>query len=393
MRILDVSPRQVYPMMSGAPVRTHNLLRRLAQRHEVRMFWQPRLGEAESPNGGYSRIANPSRLAATVTEGGWRAWPAAPILAGAATRVSRPGKLDDLIAWADVVMVEFPWQFEHCRRRSSGTPMVLCTHNVEVEKFASWARAAGTRLSRPWLRYVEQAEAAAARAADLVVAVKEGDRDEFVRRYGADPERVAVVPNGADTHRYRPVDPARRKETKGQLGLGETPMAVYVGTFQPANQVGLGWVRRLARRCKDINFVVVGRVGGEAATEGNLTITGPVEDVRPWLEAADLALCPIEHGGGTKIKLLEALAAGLPVVAFPASVDGLQVSDGEQLLICDPNEEALAAAVGRLRDDPGLAARLGEGGRAFMTASHDWERLGDRLETALSRLVEGDDQG
>jgi glycosyltransferase involved in cell wall biosynthesis len=390
MRILDVSPRVVYPMMSGAPVRTHNLLRRLAQCHEVRMFWQPRLREAGSPNGGYRRLANPSRLAATVAEASWRAWPAAPILAGAATRMSRPGMLDDLIAWADMVMVEFPWQFEHCRRRASGTPMVLSSHNVEVEKFASWARAAGTRLSRPWLRYVERAEAAGARAADLVIAVKDGDRDGFVRRYGVDPGRVAVVPNGADTQRYRPADPARRKEAKEQLGLEETPMAIYVGTIQPANRVGLGWVRRLARRRKDIHFVVVGRVGGKAATEGNLTITGPVDDVRPWLEAADLALCPIEHGGGTKIKLLEALAAGLPVVAFPAAVDGLQVCNGEQLLICDPSEEALAAAVGRLRDDPGLAVRLGEGARAYMTANNDWERLGDTLDAALCRLVAGE---
>jgi glycosyltransferase involved in cell wall biosynthesis len=393
MRILDVSPRLVYPMMSGAPVRTHNLLRRLAQRHEVRMFWQPRLGEAGSPDGGYRRIANPSRLAGAVAEAGWRAWPAAPILAGAATRVSRPGELDDLIAWANVVMVEFPWQFEYCRRRASGTPMVLCTHNVELEKFASWARAAGTRLSRPWLRYVERSEGAAVRAADLVIAVKDGDRDGFVRRYAADPGRVTVVPNGADTHRYRPAGSARRKEAKGQLGLGVTPVAIYVGTFQPANRVGLEWVRRLARRRKDINFVVVGQVGGEAATEGNLTTTGPVDDVRPWLEAADLALCPIEHGGGTKIKLLEALAAGLPVVAFPASVDGLQVCNGEQLLICDPSEEALAAAVGRLRDDPELAVRLGESARALMTASHDWERLGDRLEAVLCRLCEGEKRG
>ena len=393
MRILDVSPRLVYPMMSGAPVRTHNLLRRLAQRHEVRMFWQPRLGDAGYPDGGYRRIANPNRLAATVAEAGWRAWPAAPILAGAATRISRPRGLDDLIAWADVVMVEFPWQFEYCRRRASGKPMVLCSHNVELEKFASWARAAGTRLSRPWLRYIARAEAAAVRGADLVIAVKDGDRDGFVRRYGADPGRVAVVPNGADTRHYRPADPVRRREAKGQLGLGEKPVAVYVGTIQPANAVGLGWVRRLARRRRDIQFVVVGRVGGEAATEGNLTTTGPVDDVGPWLEAADLALCPIEHGGGTKIKLHEALAAGLPVVAFPASVNGLQVRDGEQLLICDPTEEALAAAVGRLRDDPGLAARLGERGRALMTESHDWERLADGLDALLLRAGRRRDAG
>ena len=306
--------------------------------------------------------------------------------------MSRPGELDELIAWADVVMVEFPWQFEHCRRRASGTPLVLSTHNVEVEKFASWASAAGTRLSQPWLNYVERSETAAVREADLVVTVKDGDREVFVRRYGADPGRVAVVPNGADTRRYRPADAARRRQAKGQLGLGEAPVAIYVGTRQAANRVGLGWVRRLARRRRDIEFVVIGQVGGEPGREGNLTTTGQVDDLRPWLEAADLALCPIEHGGGTKIKLLEALAAGLPVVAFPPSVDGLQVRNGEQLLICEPSEEELVSAVGRLTEDPAFAARLGEGGRSFMTASHDWELLGGTLDAALSGLVEGEMQ-
>jgi glycosyltransferase involved in cell wall biosynthesis len=167
-------------------------------------------------------------------------------------------------------------------------------------------------------------------------------------------------------------------------------VAVYTGTVQPANLAGLEWVRRLARRRPDIDFVVVGQVGGEPGTEGNLTTTGQVDDLRPWLEAADLALCPIEHGGGTKIKLLEALAAGLPVVAFPSAIDGLDVRDGEELLVCEPSEEALAAAVGRLGDDPALAARLGESGRAFMTASHDWELLGDTLDAALSRLIQGE---
>jgi polysaccharide biosynthesis protein PslH len=102
-----------------------------------------------------------------------------------------------------------------------------------------------------------------------------------------------------------------------------------------------------------------------------------------------VALCPIEHGGGTKIKLLESLAAGLPTIAFAASVDGLAARDGEHLMICEPNERALLAALERLRDEPQLAARIGEAGRALATAHYDWEMLGDVMEAALTRLVEG----
>jgi glycosyltransferase involved in cell wall biosynthesis len=246
---------------------------------------------------------------------------------------------------------------------------------------------------RPWLRYVERAESGAARAADLITVVKEGDREGLARRYGADSERIVAVANGADTRRYRPADSARREQAKRELGLPKRPVAVYVGTTQPANRAGFEWVRRAAGRSDDFNFVVVGRVGSGAEARHNLTIAGSVDDLRPWLEAADVALCPIEHGGGTKIKLLESLAAGLPTIAFAASVDGLAARDGEHLLLCKPDEQALLSALERLRDEPQLAARIGEAGRALATTRYDWEMLGDVMEAALTGLVEGASRG
>jgi polysaccharide biosynthesis protein PslH len=395
MRILDVSPRKVHPPMSGAPVRTYNLLRRLARSHDVRHFWQPGLRDRRRPEqSDYQEIAHSNPVAAAITELGWRSWACAPIPAGAALQLTRPAALTELIRWADVVMVEFPWQFEYCRRRVSGTPLVLAAHNVEAEKFLSWGEAAGARLTRrPWLRYVEQAERRAARAADLITVVKEGDREGLARRYGADPERIVVVANGADTRRYRPADPARREQAKRELGLPERPVAIYVGFTQPANRAGFEWVRRLARRSDDFSFVVVGEVGAGSVGGGNLSIPGPVDDLRPWLEAADVALCPIEHGGGTKIKLHEALAAGLPTIAFAASVDGLAARDGEHLLLCEPSERALLAALERLRDEPALAAQIGEAARTLATTRYDWEMLGDVMEAALTGLVEGPSRG
>lgn len=377
--------------MDGASVRIHNLLENLARRHEVRLFWQPRIGNRDQrADGGYQRIAHASPVAATMTEVGWRSWISAPVLAGAALRATRPPALTELIRWADLIMVEFPWQFEYCRRRRAGTPLVLAGHNVEAEKFNSWGDAAGARLTRrPWLRYIERREHAACQGADLVIVVKEGDREELVRRYGVDPRRVVVVPNGADTRRYRPAEPDRRSKAKRELGLPERPVAIYAGTAQPPNQAGLSWVRRLARRASDLSFVVVGRVGGRPGMRENLITTGPVLDLRPWLEAADLALCPIEHGGGTKIKLLEALAAGLPTIAFPPSVDGIAARSEEHLLVCEPNEEAVVESLERLRREPALAAGLAQRARTLATAEHDWERLGDRLEGALARLIEG----
>jgi glycosyltransferase involved in cell wall biosynthesis len=106
----------------------------------------------------------------------------------------------------------------------------------------------------------------------------------------------------------------------------------------------------------------------------------------PYFQAADVALCPIEHGGGTKIKVWDALAAGLPTVVFPETMQG-EVRHGEQVWVAEKTEDALVAAVSRMLDDGETAGRLGATGRAFVVAHHDWKDLADGLEAALLSIL------
>jgi glycosyltransferase involved in cell wall biosynthesis len=171
------------------------------------------------------------------------------------------------------------------------------------------------------------------------------------------------------------------------LGLPVRPTVVVSASGGPATWAGLAWVRRLAARTDAFTFLVLGGVAPRG-TEGAVVATGPVEDVAPYYRAADLAICPIEFGGGTKIKLLEALAAGLPTVAVPHSVRGLLVEHGRELLVAEPAEERLLAALRRLAAEPQLADRLGEAGARFVRRHHDWGDLGRRLAGHLRDLVE-----
>jgi glycosyltransferase involved in cell wall biosynthesis len=196
-----------------------------------------------------------------------------------------------------------------------------------------------------------------------------------------------VIPNGADTERYRPVDAEARSAARRSLGLLDRPVVVFAGSAIPPNSRGLEWVQRVAARDDRFTFLVVGKVASRADADGNLVCTGFVEDFPRHLRAADIALCPIEYGGGTKIKLLEALASGLPVVAFAETVGGLEVRDGEHLLIVPKDVGAVAAALDRLAGDPTLAQRLGAGGRAYVHEHHGWDAIAVRLEAALERLM------
>jgi glycosyltransferase involved in cell wall biosynthesis len=291
--------------------------------------------------------------------------------------------------WAEVILVEFPWQFDYCRRCAPGVPLVLAAHNLEWSKFSSYAEAQGVRARRsPWLRHIRRSEAKAVACADLVLAVSPDDRLDFIRVYRKDPDRVVEIPNGADIRTYHPVDRATRESRKRELGLPPKPVACYVGANIPPNVAGLAWVRRLASMSDRFTFVAIGPLFRRPERQGNLIATGLVDDYPGWLQAADFSLCPIEHGGGTKIKLLEALAAGLPVVAFEESLRGTALEPGRHVLVSPKSEVELLSALNRLADDPALAETLGANGRAFVAEHHDWERIAEKLSAALTQVVE-----
>jgi glycosyltransferase involved in cell wall biosynthesis len=395
MRILDVSPRVCFPPERGSSVRTYNLLRHLALRHQIRQFSQARWNgfgvrgatqEVQvSPSYLEWRYADPA--ASLLCEVSERAWVRAPVLSGIALRLRRPSLLLEFLRWADVVLVEFPWQFAFSREERPRGRVVLAAHNVEALKFPQYAQASGMKIRQgPWMRYIERAESSAVAGADLVLAVSSDDRISLIERYGADPSRVVVVPNGADTQMYRPADPDARLAAKRELGLPDRPTALFVSSDVPPNRDGLAWLRQLAALTKRYTFLVVGPIS-RPRVEGNVVFTGFVSDIGVYFRAADIALCPIRFGGGTKIKLLESLAAGLPAVALPESIQGLDVRHGEHLLIVDRSLTQWVATLERLADDAALARRLSSAASDFVRRHHDWRQIAEAMETALSRLV------
>jgi glycosyltransferase involved in cell wall biosynthesis len=387
----------VAPPDQGSSARTYNLLLRLSARHDVRQFSQPRRGRLRPGeprelhvNPRYRELRWTNPLAGAVCEVGERTWVGAPALSGLALDLLRPRALRDLLGWAEVILVEFPWQFGHCARHRGDAPIVYAAHNLEAEKFASYAAAAGVGVEgNRRLRAIEATEARAAREADLVVAVTEADRRGFAERYGIDPAGVVVAPNGADTERYRPADAETRRAARRSLGLPDRPVVMFAGSRIAPNRYGLEWVRQLAARDQRFTFLVVGAVAPRPRVEGNLVLTGFVDDFPRYLSAADFALCPIEYGAGTKIKLLESLAAGLPVLAFAEATSGLGVRDGEHLLVVDKDVEALGRGLDRLAGDAALAERLSAAARAYVCEHHDWDRIAADLDAALERLVAG----
>jgi glycosyltransferase involved in cell wall biosynthesis len=189
-------------------------------------------------------------------------------------------------------------------------------------------------------------------------------------------ERVAVIPNGVDTTAFAP-EPTPRAP-------GERPTLVFTGamSYLP-NREGLEWfLDRVAplveRKVGDFRVLVVGKDPPpglrERARPGRLELTGWVDDVRAPMRSAEVSVVPLRIGGGTRIKILEALALGVPVVSTRVGAEGLDVTHGRDILLAD-EPEPMAAAIAELLTSPARRTALAQAGRALVVERYDWDAV------------------
>ncbi|NTU78254.1 MAG: glycosyltransferase [Chloroflexales bacterium] len=405
MNILLLAPYPPYPPRGGGALRIYNLVRGLAARHELTLLSfvpdQAAVG-ALAPLRELCRVATvigppPRSLAgrALTTIG-------SPLPDMALRNASRPyaAALSRLLASGryDVVQAESIEMAGYAlMARGMGPRLVLDQFNAEylLQRRAALAdlrrglglrpRAmAGGLYSLAQWRKLARYEARLLRELDCVLVVSEDDRAALSSLAREAAPRLAVVPNGVDTALVRP-GPVRGD-------LGPATMA-FTGTldYRP-NLDALRWfvseaLPLIRRRRADARLLVVGRAAGRAAhalAGEAVEVVGEVPDVAPYIDGAALYVVPMRIGGGSRLKLLEALAMEAPVVSTPMGVEGVAgLRDGEQLLIAD-SPRAFAEAALRLMADPDLGRRLGAAGRAHVAARYDWSAIIPRLEQAYA---------
>jgi glycosyltransferase involved in cell wall biosynthesis len=267
--------------------------------------------------------------------------------------------------------------------------LVMGSYDVEAERIESFAEASrglrrlAFRLEADRARRFEQENL---RAFDGVIAVSARDRDAFVDRYGFSSDRVLIVENSVDPQYFAFTErcPAA------------APSVIFVGTLDYLANRQAAWrllrdiMPRVRTRHPDACLWIVGQNPEPALlalSDGRGTIvTGLVDDVRPYLAQATVACVPLASGAGTKYKILEALSAGVPTVCTPSALKGLDLKDGEELLVRDTDEE-LAGAIVSLIEQPQMAARLARQGRARLERQYTWDANLVRLDGWLQQLA------
>jgi glycosyltransferase involved in cell wall biosynthesis len=300
-----------------------------------------------------------------------------------------------LAARPDVAVVDFP-HTDVLMPRHAGCPTVMFTHNVEAEIFERHAIQATGVMRRVWQtesRKMDRFEGEALRRHDVAIAVSDRDRTALARRYGL--QRVEVIDTGVDLDFFATQPVAAPPAPDGGT-------LIFTATMSwPANVDAIHYLLDevfpiLLKARPKVAATIVGRnppaaLAEKIRTRGlNVTLTGFVEDIRPYVAAADVYVIPLQVGSGTRIKAFEAMAMGRPVVSTSIGVEGLEVTDGTHYLRADETA-SFAAAVLRLLDDAALRTGLSSNARALIEERFSWGRVAKQFETICLRAM-GDER-
>jgi glycosyltransferase involved in cell wall biosynthesis len=252
--------------------------------------------------------------------------------------------------------------------RRQGLPTLYSAHNVEAHLLAP--PAAPSRAARRMARFERRV---CAEATGVV-----GVSDSEARWFAPHARRVTVVPNAVAVDTYPCRMPASRSGHRlafvGHLGYG--PNRAAAGVL--AREV----LPRVRREWPDARLVLAGREPArdvaQLARMPGVELRGPVDDVRPVLDEARVFVCPLARGAGSRLKLLEAAAAGLPIVSTRLGTEGLRLVADEAFLPAETPAET-AAAVLRLIAEPGLAEGLARRARESVRRHHDWRTMSPLL--------------
>lgn len=268
----------------------------------------------------------------------------------------------------DVYAAEFPGYAAPAlvAARALGGRAVLVEHNVEFDRLRQMAGLRAGPLAR-----IRALEVALCRAVDRVVVCSEDDRARLGAA-GVPPERLVHVPHGVDIDRYD----GRRVDLRTRYRLGGGTVLFFHGTlhYAPNAEAVRFLAAELVPRLPAGATLLIAGMSPPRELEGpRLRFTGPVDDLPAHVQSADLCVCPVFAGGGTRMKLLEYFAAGKAVVSTPLGAEGLPVRDGEHLRLA--GREDFVDRTLALLDDPAGRRRMGLTARRWVEG-RDWGRVG-----------------
>ncbi len=394
MRILWVSSGFLHPTTRGGQIRTLEMLRCLHRRHEIHFAALDHDSSPEGPGRSGEYCSRVYRVPHVVPDKssfafGWQV--ASGLFSPLPVAVSRfrsarmKAQIRELLSHDafDSLVCDFLFPAANIPDISRA---VLFQHNVEALIWRRRAEHASDPVRRAYLQL--QARRMAAFEGDIcrrsghVVAVSGVDAEMMRREYGV--ARVSTVPTGVDLERFAP--PAQASPVADLVFTGSMDWVPNVDCVEYLAREILPLIH--ARR-PDTTVAVVGRdpsprVLQLAKDNSRIQVTGTVPDIRPYLWGARVSIVPLRIGGGTRLKIYEAVAAGLPVVSTSVGAEGLPLEAGRHVALAD-TPALFAEHCLRLLDDGAGRSRMARAAYELVAARFSWEAVSQSFEEILQR--------
>lgn len=397
MHVLIVDEEVPFPLNTGKRLRSYNLLQRLQKQHKITYVCYGNGNEVlpDCPN--VTLVLLPSPI---IEQRGTFFYVSLlknllsplPYVVVRHHSELMSQTVQALIAKGGIDLIHCEWTpyTENIRDQLGSVPSVLSAHNVEAQ---IWERyfATETNPLKKWYIYpqwqkMRAYERQASQIYSQVAVVSEPDRQFFVKDYAC--PQVTVVPNGVDEQYFVP------------LNLPVKPHSmVFTGSMDwRPNQDGIRYFLEeifpgIRKTLPDATITVVGRKPPQWLVElGNttsgVTITGTVDDVRPYIGESSLYVVPLRVGGGSRLKILEALAMQKTVLSTSVGAEGLDVRDPEQLLLRDEPQQFANMAVEMLKQ-PDNFEYLGRAGRELIMRHYTWDAIALEMARVWRKAVNG----
>lgn len=393
--VLAVTSQLPWPLNTGGHLRTFHLMRSVAARFRLRLI----AGIREANPEGIEALERAGVTVCPVRLPPRQGWREGLTAAGAALR-GEPYVLyhrhnhNAVRAALHAEMQREPPDLVYLDHLDSAVffrhhpefPLVLDLHNVYsllIRREALERRGLARFYLQREARLLSRAEERAVRLADVVFSVSEIEANHF-RNLGG--RVVQVVPNGVDCSAYEALPTARRNGP---------PVMMYVGTMSwapnasAARYLASEVLPRVRQRIPAAELWIVGKepppdlveLGGQAG----VSVLGGVPSMQPYLGAAHVLPVPLEAGGGTRLKILEAFAAGLPVISTAVGCEGLSISDGEHLMVRE--RDKCADALVELLSDPAKGEAMARRARDLVRRLYDWEAIGKQACECIESVI------
>jgi len=401
VRILNITNQVPYPVISGAPLRTYNILRRFARNHEIYLaafYATPEQCDGVAHLREFCRDVVTTRVQ-RLTEVMNVSDVLAAILQGEPPEL-RVGFSRELAAEIQKLTARVDFDIVQIEHGSMGMYLdalparlqkraVWVLHDIDFDKFMRISQIERTpaKKIRAWVHgtMMKRWQPRVANRFGLCITMSEPDRQVLLSSNSR--LQIHVSPNGVDTQQYQPI--ADESPTSEMLFIGNMG---YEPNVDAANYFCNEVLPLVKKKIADPTLSIVG-INPTASVmrlaSDRVFVTGSVPDVVPYYRRSRICVVPLRAGSGTRLKILEAMALGRAVVSTPVGCEGLGVRDGENILVAD-SPELFAHHVVRLLTDCELRARIAARAREFVVESYDWDIITGKLLNALRGVATED---